>query len=72
MKTANFCKLCLLPDAIAELFAQSLERGQITLEERYGLMAALLNNSLTEDEKSAINRLLHFVNQGRLKVINEL
>jgi hypothetical protein len=72
MKTAKFCKLCLLPDAISELFAGSLERGQITLEERYGLMAALLNNSLTEDEKSAINRLLRFVNQGRLKVVNEL
>jgi hypothetical protein len=38
MKNANFCKLCLLADAIAELFAQSLERGQISLEERYGLM----------------------------------
>lgn len=62
---------CLLPDAISELFVEVIETGQITLSDCQGLMAALFNSPLTEDEKNSVNRLLHSVRQGRLKVVEE-
>lgn len=71
MKNAYLGKVCLLPYAISELFAEVICNGQITLTDRYGLMAALLNYSLSEDEADSINRLLHSARKGRLKVIDE-
>ena len=72
MKNANLCKVCLLPYGLAELFDEVIQKGYITLADRYGLMAALLSNSLSEEENDSINRLLHFVRRGRLKVVDEL
>ncbi|MDP8963794.1 MAG: hypothetical protein M3O33_07360 [Cyanobacteriota bacterium] len=72
MKNANFNKICLLPSAISELFAEVPEKGKITITDRYGLKAALLNNTLSKDEEDSINRLLHSVRQGRLKIVDEL
>ena len=62
----------LLPFAITELFAEVNKSGKITIADRYGLMAALLNDSLSEEDKSAIDRILYSVRKGRLKVVDEL
>ncbi len=62
----------LLPGAISELFAQVSCSGQLTLADRYGLMAALLEESLTEEERASIDRLLRASYRGRMKVVNEL
>jgi hypothetical protein len=62
----------LLPGAIADLFAYASSSGTLTLADRYGLMAALLEDSLTEEERAAIDRLLRSYYRGRMKVINEL
>jgi hypothetical protein len=62
----------LLPGAISDLFARTSTSGQITLADRYGLMAALLEDSLTEEERAAIDRLLHSFRRGRIKVVNEI
>lgn len=69
---AILCKLYLLESPIAELFAKSIQNGQITLTDRYILMTAILSNSLCPEEEVLINRLLHAVRRGILKVVDEL
>lgn len=62
----------LLPGAISDLFAQVSNSGKITLADRYGLMAAVLGDSLSEDERAAVDRLLHALCRGRMKVVSEI
>lgn len=62
----------LLPGAVADLFAVASNSGTLTLADRYGLMAALMEDSLTEEERAAIDRLLRSFYRGRVKVIDEL
>ena len=70
MKNTNLCQLCLLPDAISEMFAQAMQSGKITLADRYGLMAAFLESALTEDEQNSVNRLLYCVRKGRVQIVD--
>ncbi|MCL1467653.1 hypothetical protein [Argonema galeatum] len=65
-------QLQLLPNAISELFAQVSHSGRITLADRYGLMAAVLDESLEEEQRSAIDRLIRALYKGRLIVVDEL
>ncbi|HEY9706757.1 MAG TPA: hypothetical protein V6D48_00995 [Oculatellaceae cyanobacterium] len=62
----------LIPGALSDLFAQVSSSGKITLADQYGLMAALLEESLTSEERASLNRLLHAFRRGRLKVVNEI
>ncbi|MBD2012824.1 hypothetical protein H6F96_02180 [Microcoleus sp. FACHB-53] len=62
----------LIPGAISDLFAQVTTSGKITLADRYGLMAAVLEDSMTEDERSAIDRMLRALYRGRIQVVNEI
>lgn len=62
----------LLPGAISALFAQVTDSGRLTLADRYGLMAALLEDSITEDERAAIDRLLRSLRRGRMEIVNEI
>ena len=64
--------LHLIPSALGELFAEVNDTGYITLADRYGLMAAIFDDSLTEEEKRSIDRLLRAVCRGKLKLVNEL
>lgn len=61
-----------LPSALSELFAQVSNSGKVTLADRYGLMAALLSDALTEEDRRSIDRLLYAVRQGRLKIVDEI
>ena len=66
-------QLHLLPSALGDLFAQATHEGYLTKADQYGLLAALLNEaSLSEDERSAIDRLLRAVMKKRIVVVNEL
>jgi hypothetical protein len=67
-----FEQVRLLPGAISDLFAQISSSGKITLADRYGLMAALLDDSLTEEERASIDRLLRAIRRGRMQVVNEI
>jgi hypothetical protein len=58
--------------AIAELFAQASASGKITLADRYGLLAILLQDSLNEEERNSIDRLLYAVRKGRLRIVDEI
>jgi hypothetical protein len=62
----------LLPGAISDLFAQVTISGCITKADRYGLMAALLNEELDLEERNAIDRLLRAVCRGRLAIADEI
>jgi len=61
-----------LPSAISEIFAQTSTSRQLTLADRYGLLAVLLSDSLTEEERIYIDRLLYALRKGRLEVVNDL
>lgn len=62
----------LLPNAISELYAQVTNSGQITLADRYGLMAAVLDESLDEEQRSAVNRIIYAIHKKKLMVVNEI
>lgn len=64
--------LQLLPGAISEIIASVSDTGVLTLADRYGLMAAVLDDSLDEQDRHSINRLLRSVLKGRVKIVNEL
>lgn len=64
--------VCLLQCALAELFAQVSHTGQLTLADRYGLLAALLDESLGDEEKCSIDRILYAICKGRVRVVNDL
>lgn len=65
-------QLRLLPGAITEIAVSASETGGLTLADRYGLMAAILEESLNEDDKRSVDRLLRAVLKGRTKMIDEL
>lgn len=62
----------LLPSGLGDLFARVNTTGELTLADRYGLMAALLDESLSQEEQFTINRLLRAVCRGKIKVVNEI
>lgn len=62
----------LIPGAISEMLASVTETGCLTLADRYGLMAAVLDDSLDDEYRHSINRLLRSVIKGRVKIVNEL
>ena len=62
----------LIPGAISEMLASVTDTGSLTLADRYGLMAAVLDDSLDEQDRYSINRLLRSVLKGRVKIVNEL
>ena len=66
-------KLCLLKFAIAELFADASQSGSVSLADRYGLMAAVLESGqLTEEENCSIDRLLRLAARGKVTIVDEL
>lgn len=62
----------LLQNALGELFAQANITGRITKADRYGLQAAVMDESLGEEERRCIDRLLRSLRRGRLEMVNEI
>lgn len=62
----------LLPGALSDLFAQVSISGRVTQADRYGLMAAVLDEELGSEERSVIDRLLHSVCRGRVAIADEI
>ena len=65
-------QLQLLPCAVSELFAQVTTTHVVTKADQYGLLAAILTDSLSHEERRAIDRLLHAASKKRICVINEI
>ncbi|MGE5655593.1 MAG: hypothetical protein ACM37W_03185 [Actinomycetota bacterium] len=64
--------LLLLPGAVNELIASAADSHCLTKADRYGLMAAILDESLTEEERHSLDRLIRSLVKGRIHVVDEL
>ncbi len=62
----------LLPNALSEIFMQVVISHRLTLADRYGLAAALCNALIDEEEKRAIDRILHGVRRGHIQLVEDL
>lgn len=61
-----------LPCGLSDLFLQVVRTRRITKADQYGLMAALLSDSLSSEEKDAIDRMLRSVRKGRILLVDEI
>ncbi|HEY9872434.1 MAG TPA: hypothetical protein V6D12_03315 [Candidatus Obscuribacterales bacterium] len=62
----------LLPGALSEILVSVSETGLLTLADRYGLMAAILDESLEEEDSDSLNRLLRAVLKGRVNMVSDI
>ncbi|NEP79487.1 MAG: hypothetical protein F6K39_15720 [Okeania sp. SIO3B3] len=58
----------LLPGAINEIMVAVADKCPLTQSDRYGLMAAILDDSLSEEDRRSVDRLLRSVVRGRVKL----
>ncbi|KPQ39326.1 MAG: hypothetical protein ACLFM4_03790 [Phormidium sp.] len=65
-------KVRLLPGAISEILVSVRETGVLTRSDCYGLMAASLDESVTEQDRRSINRLIRSVRRGKVQIIDDL
>lgn len=63
-------QLQLIPGSIAAILASTSQTGCITKADRYGLLAATLDESITPEEREAMNRLLRAIRKGKIKIID--
>lgn len=58
----------LLPGAISAILADTADTGVLTQGDRYGLLAAILDENLPDEERRAVNRILRAVCRGRVQI----
>ncbi|MGB0561815.1 MAG: hypothetical protein ACPGVO_08425 [Spirulinaceae cyanobacterium] len=58
----------LIPGAIAAMFAEAMATRTVTIQDRYGMMAAMLNPDLTAQDRQALDRMLYAIRRGILTV----
>lgn len=68
----SFSPIQLIPGAVSEILVSASDTRELTVADRYGLMAAILDEFISEEEQRAINRLLRSVLRGRVKVVDRL
>lgn len=64
-------KIEFLSDTICDILGYVGSTGALKRSDHYELMVASLDDSLDEQEKKAVNRLLRFVRTGRLPVVDD-
>lgn len=62
----------LLPGAINLLIATITHTHRLTKADRYGMMAAILDESISEEERGSLDRLIRSLVKGRIQVTDEL
>ncbi len=62
----------LLPTALSEMFMQVTATKKISQADRYGMMAALTDGSVNDDDRRSIDRILYAVRRGQVHVVDEL
>ncbi len=60
------------PHTMAEMFAQITTSGVITLADRYMMKTAVLQESLSDEERQVLDRLLYAIRKGRVRLIDNL
>ena len=64
--------LNLIPGAINELIATVTDTRRLTKADRYGMMAAIFDESTSEEERCSLDRLIRSLLKGRIRVTDEL
>ncbi len=54
------------------MLASVSDSGKLRLGDRYGLLAATLDENLSEDERRAINRIIRSATRGKISITQEL
>jgi hypothetical protein len=62
----------LIPGAINELLATVRDTHCLTKADRYGMMAAILDESTTDEERGCLDRLLRSFAKGQIQVSDDL
>jgi hypothetical protein len=62
----------LIPGAISEMLVSTSKTKVLTVADRYGLKAALMNEFIGEEELYALNRMLRYIVNGRIQVVNQV
>ena len=62
----------LIPGAINDLIATVTDTHHLTKADRYGMMAAILDESITDEERRSIDRLIRSLVKGHIQVSDEL
>ncbi|NEO85830.1 MAG: hypothetical protein F6J87_16490 [Spirulina sp. SIO3F2] len=57
-----------LPGAVAEILESAYQIGSLTLNDRYVLMAAVLDESLNCSDRSAMDQLLNAIRLGYIRL----
>ncbi|WP_245788794.1 hypothetical protein [Spirulina major] len=53
------------------MLATARQTGRLQKTDQYGLMAAVLEEALSDEEVRAVNRLLRSVQRGKVKITDE-
>ncbi|MEM8640971.1 MAG: hypothetical protein AAGG51_19485 [Cyanobacteria bacterium P01_G01_bin.54] len=61
-------QLELLPGSISAMYADVAETQTLTQADRYGLLAAILTETIEDDDRRAVDRILRSVCRGRLAI----
>lgn len=64
-----FTQIQLLPDAISEMCAEAMATRTVTITDRYGMMAAILDCNLAQEEHEALDRLLYSIRRGKIAMV---
>lgn len=64
--------VCLIESALSELFAEIQETGQLTLADRYGLLAAIFDERLTEEELESLCRVYRAIAKKQVQVVDQI
>ncbi len=61
----------LLPGAINQLIADVTDTHKVTQADRYGIMAAILDEYTSQEEIRSLDRLIRLIVKGRVEVTDE-
>lgn len=64
--------VCLIESALSELFVEIQETGQLTLADRYGLLAAIFDENLTEEELRSLCRIYRAIVKKQVQVVDKI
>ena len=64
--------VCLIESGLSELFADIQETGQLTLADRYGLLAAVFDENLTEEELRSLCRIYRAIAKKQVQIVDRI
>ncbi len=64
--------VCLIESGLSELFADIQETGQLTLADRYGLLAAVFDENLTEEELRSLCRIYRAIAKKQVQIVDQI